>query len=72
MKIIHEFDKCISCGSCVAVCPKFWEMGTDGKSHLLKSSFDEKLKAEVKEIEEVECAEEAVSICPVQCIKIDK
>jgi len=73
MKIIHESDKCIGCGSCVAICAKFWEMKEDGKSHLLGSKFDEKLNAEVIDIkEEAECVEEAVSICPVQCIKIEK
>lgn len=71
MKIIHELEKCIGCGSCVAVCPKFWEMGEDGKSHLLGSKFDEKLSAEVIEVEEAECIEEAVNICPVQCIKLE-
>jgi len=24
-KVIHEKDKCIGCGACVAVCPDFWK-----------------------------------------------
>ena len=37
-RIIHEREKCIGCGACAAVCPEFWEMKGDGKSHLKKSS----------------------------------
>ena len=33
-KIIQQRDKCIGCGTCVAVCPDFWQMGSDGKSNL--------------------------------------
>ena len=29
-----DVDKCIGCGTCVAVCPSFWHMGDDGKSTL--------------------------------------
>ena len=72
--IIHQINKCIGCGSCVSLCPKYWQMGEDGKAHLLNSKFDPKKEAELLEIEEknIGCNKEAEEVCPVQCIKIVK
>jgi len=72
MKIIHEKEKCIGCGSCVALCPEFWEIGEDGKAHLLNSKTNQKTGDYELEIKEVACNQEAADICPVQCIKIKK
>ena len=72
MEIILEKSKCIGCGSCVALCPKFFEMDEEGKVHLKGSEFDAKTEEETLEISKTECAEETVEICPVQCIKIKK
>ena len=41
-KIIHEIKKCIGCGSCVALCPEYWEMAEVGKVHLLNSKKNPK------------------------------
>lgn len=70
MKIIQEREKCIGCGSCVAVCPKYWELAEDGKSNLLGSKPQGK-NYEL-ELEKAGCNQEAADICPVQCIKIEK
>ncbi len=58
-KIIHQRDKCIGCGNCVAICPQNWEMTDDGK-------------AEVKEteIDTLGCNKQAEEMCPVGCIQI--
>lgn len=74
MRIIHEKSKCIGCGSCTILCPKYWEMGEDGKAHLLGSEFDEAAEIETLGLEEKEigCNQEAVDVCPVQCIHIKK
>jgi len=72
MKIIHEREKCIGCGSCVAVCPEFWEMAEDGKAHLLNSKPDLEKGAEILEMKKVECNQEAADVCPAQCIHIEK
>ncbi|MCG2809251.1 MAG: ferredoxin, partial [Candidatus Portnoybacteria bacterium] len=53
MKIKIDKDKCIGCGSCVAVCSDCFEMDSDNKA-VLKDSGDMK------------CAQEAVDVCPVQ------
>ena len=69
MKIIHEREKCIGCGSCAALCPKFWEMGDDGKSDLKGSRKNEEGNYET-ETEAVECNQDAADSCPVQIINI--
>jgi len=72
VKIIQERKKCIGCGSCVTLCPKYWEMGEDGKAHLLNSEFDSQKDIEKLEVKEIGCNQEAADICPVQCIHIKK
>jgi len=70
-KIIHEREKCIGCGSCAALCPKFFEMAEDGKSTLLGSKKNAEGNYELQ-IEDIECNQEAADTCPVQCISIIK
>jgi ferredoxin len=72
MKIIHEVEKCIGCGSCVAVCPFKLEMKDDSKAHLNGAQKDSSGTNEELETEDVSCIQDAADICPVQCIKIIK
>ena len=72
MKIKLEREKCIGCGSCQAVCPKYFELAEDGKSHIKGSVKDEKTNNEELEVAKIECAESAAEACPVQCIEIIK
>jgi len=67
-KIIIEKEKCIGCGSCAALCAKYFEMGEDGKSSLKDAP---KQDVQELEVENVECAEAASEACPVQCIHIE-
>ncbi len=69
MKIIQDRKKCIGCGSCAAVCPKYWEMAEDGKATLKNSVINSKEVYEV-EVDKKECHQEAVESCPVDIIKI--
>lgn len=69
VKIKHEVEKCIGCGSCAALCPKYFEMIDSGKAHLIGSVSQE---IEELEIEKIECAESASEVCPSQCIHIEK
>lgn len=71
MKIIQEHAKCIGCGSCAALCPKYWEMSDDGKSVPIGSKKDSKGNYGL-EIKRIECNQDAADACPVQCIKIIK
>ncbi len=68
-KIILERDVCIGCGSCQAVCPKFFEMADDGKSVVIGSQRQANGNDEL-EVVKIECTEAAVEVCPVQCIHI--
>jgi len=70
MKITQERSKCIGCGSCVAVCPKYFDMADDGLADIKGGqTVGENMELEV---EAAGCATEAVEICPVQIIKIGK
>lgn len=51
-------ETCIGCGSCEAACPAVFKL-KDGKSNVL---------AGVDYNANKECIDEAIKICPVQCI----
>ena len=68
-KIKHEREKCIGCGTCVALCPKYFEMADDGKAHIIGSTIQD---IEELEVVKIECAQAAVEACPAQCIYIEK
>jgi ferredoxin len=70
-KIIHEREKCIGCGSCAALCSNFFEMADDGKAKLIGGQKNAEGNDEL-EVEDVGCAKEAASACPVQIIHITK
>lgn len=71
VKVILDRDVCIGCGSCQALCPKYWEMADDAKVNLLGSKKLEGEKYEL-EVEDPACNQQAVEACPVQCIRIEK
>jgi ferredoxin len=70
-KIKIEREKCIGCGSCAALCPKYFEMADDGKSSLIGGNRDASGNDNL-ETEKIECAEAAADACPVQCIHVEK
>jgi len=71
MKVIQEHKKCIGCGSCAAICPKYWEMSSDGKAKLIGSEFNSKKENYELDIGEVGCNQNAADACPVQCIHVN-
>ena len=68
-KIVHEKDKCIGCGACVSLCPKYWEMGEDGKA-ALKNAVNSGGEKHNLELEKVGCNRDAAESCPTQCILV--
>lgn len=72
MKIIHERDKCIGCGVCAGVCPKYWEMTEDGKAKLIDSITNSKSGNYELEVKQVGCNQDAADVCPVNIIHIEK
>ncbi len=72
MKIHLDRKNCIGCGVCVALCPRFFNMGEDGKSTLKKGTLNRKDNSEYLEISSIECAQDAADSCPVQVIHVIK
>ncbi|KKQ59620.1 MAG: hypothetical protein UT48_C0043G0006 [Parcubacteria group bacterium GW2011_GWE2_39_37] len=49
---------CIGCGTCVALCPKGFQMNAEGKSDAISQ-------------EDLECAKNAAASCPTQAIIVE-
>jgi ferredoxin len=69
-KIIHDRDACIGCGTCAAVCSKYWKMGKDGKSELIGAKKNGNIYE--LEVNSIECNQDAAEACPVNCIHIEE
>jgi len=68
-KIIHQRGKCLGCGACAVVCPKFFEM--DKKDGLANLKNSKKVGDNFElEINKVGCIKEAIETCPTKIIKI--
>ncbi len=72
MKVIFERKQCIGCGTCAALCPKYWEMGEGDKARLKDAEVNPKTNNKELEVEEIGCNQEAADSCPVECIYIIK
>jgi len=69
-KVLQERNLCVGCGACAAICPKYWEMSADGKSHLKGSTTTE--GKHILMVEDAECNTDAANACPVKCIHIEE
>ncbi len=71
-KIIQKYEECIGCGTCAALCPKFWEMlDCEPKARPIGGKKNEAGDYELEvEDSEIGCNQEAAEACPVQIIKI--
>ncbi|MEM2174597.1 MAG: ferredoxin [Candidatus Micrarchaeia archaeon] len=59
MVVKIDKKKCIGCGSCVAICPKVFELGSDGKAKVKNEKGDTK-----------ENIQKAANACPVGAITV--
>jgi ferredoxin len=55
-----DSDKCIGCGTCVALCPKVFALNKDGKSEVIDQVGDSE-----------ENIQSAIDACPVGAISWD-
>ena len=75
-KIVQKYKECIGCGTCVVLCPKFWEMvEEDGccKAKLMGGKLNpesEEYEIELKDEEDIACNSNLVEMCPVQIIRV--
>ncbi len=60
-KVVIDQVECIGCETCVELCPEVFALDADGE------------KAEVIKADAVdmECVQEAIDSCPVECIMIE-
>ncbi len=62
MKVKVNKEKCIGCGSCVAIAPEIFELNEEGKSVVKKQPSKEE-ESKVKE---------AIELCPTKAIEIEE
>jgi ferredoxin len=58
---VVDKNTCIGCGSCVALCPKVFRLGSDGKAEVYKPNGDTESNIQ-----------KAIDACPVGAIKWKK
>ncbi|MGC1816675.1 MAG: ferredoxin [Casimicrobiaceae bacterium] len=63
MKVIVDFDACMSNAQCVLAAPNVFEVREDGMLYVLQEEPPESLRAQV---------ENAARLCPTQAITIEK
>lgn len=66
MKVTIDQERCISCGSCAAICSDTFELDENSKARFKGSDNPAEL-----ETDNSGCIDEAVEICPVQVIKVE-
>lgn len=57
-KAVVDKTKCIGCGSCVAIAPKSFKLGDDGKAEAIEPAGDPE-----------ETVKQAIEGCPVDAIR---
>lgn len=63
MKVVVNFDACMSNAQCVLAAPEVFEVREDGMLYILQEEPQESLRAKV---------ETAARLCPTQAITIEK
>ena len=71
VKITIEIEECIGCGSCSALCEKFWKLDdSDMKAHIVGGKKDESGESLEVADSDLSCNMEAAEACPVNCIHV--
>lgn len=73
IKISHQRNKCIGCGSCVSYAPNCWKMNTeDGQADLIGGKQKGDVIVAEIDADELEQNKKAAKACPMQIIKISE
>ncbi len=70
MKVSVDKEKCIGCGTCVAIAPKSFKLDNDGKVEVINPAINSPSVTLVGDSEKK--IKEAVDSCSVAAIKISK
>lgn len=62
MKVVVDYDACMSNAQCMLACPEVFEVREDGFLYVLNENPPEELRKKV---------EEAARLCPTQAITIE-
>lgn len=62
MRVVVDFDRCISSGSCARAAPEVFELRDDGYLYVLQEEPGEELRAAVQE---------AADFCPTAAIVVE-
>jgi ferredoxin len=62
VKVSVDYDKCISSGSCMDICPEVFEVRGDGFLYVLQEEPPDGLRQQV---------EEAAELCPTGAITVE-
>ena len=60
MDVYVDPDLCISCGTCIDICPEIYDWDDEGRAQTTCDDIPQDLE---------ECAQEALESCPVDAIK---
>ncbi|HHV35957.1 MAG TPA: ferredoxin [Syntrophomonadaceae bacterium] len=60
MDVFVDPDLCISCGTCIDICPEIYDWDDEGKAQTTCDDVPEDLE---------DCAQDALESCPVDAIK---
>jgi len=71
MKITQDYKNCIGCGSCVAVCPKYWELDEAGKAKLKGGKERDGLFELEADEKSADCNKIAKDSCPAGVIRLE-
>jgi ferredoxin len=60
MDVYVDPEICISCGTCIDLCPEIYDWDDEGKAQAVGDGIPEELE---------DCAQEALESCPVEAIQ---
>jgi ferredoxin len=72
-KVTIDREGCISCASCWAECPEYFEEGDDGLSQVVEQYRIDGSLAEGEVLADLEdCVADAADVCPVEVIHVEE